>query len=142
MVITERYLLLGGTEFLRNHSETLAAVLTCVVGQVQPRGAAYVGLVLEALLRRFPVEGWVLLRQSGVAAIMLKLCAANWMGSKNCEPDRVIVIYLTALSRALLGASNALDGYFPEDASSNDNIMPTFCPGDLVSIGYFRGTLD
>ena len=113
MRITEYYILLGGATFLNDHATTLETVLRNLVGEVRPRGTAYVALVIEALLRAFPKEGGSMLVESGILQVFLEACAWNYWEEETCEPDRVIVLYLTALARILLSTPCALQGLLP-----------------------------
>jgi len=102
MKITESYILIGSKDFFMDHSDILVNILRDLIGNVSPRGALYVNLVLESLLRKFPVEGALLLLDSGLAASMIQSCASNHRNEKGCEPGRVINIYLTVVSRIQL----------------------------------------
>mmetsp|Transcript_44834 Transcript_44834/g.136923 ORF Transcript_44834/g.136923 Transcript_44834/m.136923 type:complete len:281 (+) Transcript_44834:1461-2303(+) len=136
MLIAEMYVLQGGASFLNFHSSSLVHLLSLTVGVVRPRGAAYVGLVLEALLRRFPAEGGSLLvgGGAGVAEMMINSCGSNWTRNEESEPDRVVVIYLTAMARMLLGDPTALDGFFPAKVSDGKGGVVSFGHGDLVGM--------
>jgi hypothetical protein len=118
MRITEHYILLGGASFLNDHSNTVQHVLRTVVGEVRPRGTAYIFLVVEALLRSFPVEGGLLLRDCGVLNTLIYSCALSYFEDDKCEPDRVIVLYLTALARVFLSAPSILQSLFPANLQS------------------------
>ena len=131
MVITEGYILLGDSAFLSLHSSTLQQILHIVIGQVSPRGVPYVFLVLEAILRKFPVEGGLLVVNAGIISTILKSCAANWFNAEDCEPDRVIILYLTAISRILLSSPHVLDNCFPIPYDLGTNLM--FTTKELVS---------
>jgi hypothetical protein len=120
MRITERYIMLGGANFLNDHSTTIQQVLSNIVGEVRPRGAAHVFLVLEALLRSFPVEGGLLLRDCGVLNILMTSCAKSYFEVEQCEPDRVVVLYLTTLARIFLSAPSTLRSLFPVKLQSGD----------------------
>ena len=118
MRITEHYLMLGGSQFLNDHSSTLQHVLRNVVGAVRPRGTAYTFLVVEALLRSFPVEGGLLLRDCGVLNTLVNACALTYYEDDKCEPDRVIVLYLTALARVFISAPPTFQSLFPAKIQS------------------------
>ena len=129
MLITEGYILLGGVFFLNDHHATMQQVLKAIVGEVTPRGASYVHLVLESLLRRYPALGSSILSQSGVIATMLKSCTANYHQVQGSEPDRVIVMYLSVFARVLLNNPHALD----------ENLLPlsaSFRHEQLVSLQF------
>ena len=113
MRITEYYIILGKEGFLNDHATTIQAVLCNIVGEVSPRGTAYVGLVLEALLRLFPSEGGKLLDSCGIADKFLEACAHNYFVIDSCDPDRVIVIYMTALARISLANPAFLQNKLP-----------------------------
>ena len=113
MRITEYYIILGREGFLNDHATTIQAVLCNIVGEVSPRGTACVGLVLEALLRLFPSEGGEVLDCCGVTEKILEACANNYFGVDSCDPDRVIVIYMTALARMSLVNSTFLQSKLP-----------------------------
>lgn len=55
MMITEMHIMLGGQVFLVANSDLLCKSLHLTIGKVCPRGAKYIGLVLEALLQEYPV---------------------------------------------------------------------------------------
>lgn len=112
MRITEYYIILGRDGFLNDHATTIQAVLCNIVGEVSPRGAAYVGLVLEALLRLFPSEGGKML-DCGIIDKFLEACANNYFGIDSCDPDRVIVIYMTALARVSLANPALIQNKLP-----------------------------
>jgi len=133
MMITEVYILLGGAAFLNANSTPLQAVLVQVVGNVQPRGAAYVMLVWEALMRAFPVEGGQLLLQAGVLRTMLASCAAFYNEERGSEPERVVSLYLTVFARALLASPRLMDGCL----SSSLTDAAAFGPSELILL-YFR----
>ena len=113
MRITEYYIILGKEDFLNDHATTIQAVLCNIVGEVSPRGTAYVGLVLEALLRLFPSEGGNLLDSCGITDKFLEACAQNYFVIDSCDPDRVIVIYMTALARISLANPTFLQNKLP-----------------------------
>jgi hypothetical protein len=107
--LAEYYIIVGGDSFLNEHSAPLQTMLVNQVGEVSPRGQAHVTLVTEALLKRFPVEGGLLLLQCGVLKRYVNACSLSWSESKDSEPDRVIVSYLTTMARVFLGAPVLLD---------------------------------
>lgn len=113
MRITEHYIILGGGTFLNDHSNTIQQILRNVIGEVRPRGTAYIFLVVEALLRLFPLEGGILLRDCGVLNTFINACALSYFEDDKCEPDRVIVLYLTALSRVFLASPSTLQSLLP-----------------------------
>lgn len=113
MRITEHYIILGESNFLNDHAATIQAVLGNIVGEVRPRGTAYIFLLIEALLRSFPVEGGSLLQSCGILKLFMEACASSYFEDEKCEPDRVIVLYLTALARILLPTPSALRSLLP-----------------------------
>jgi hypothetical protein len=113
MMVTEMYILIGGKAFLTSHSESLCKLFRLTINNVRPRGVKYIGLVLEALLRECPKEGGLLLLSSGILETMLRSCALNYTDNPHCEPDRVITVYLNALSRILVVSPALLDNVFP-----------------------------
>ena len=133
MMITETYILLGGAVFLNAHPASLQAVLGQVVGNVHPRGVAYVMLVLEALMRAFPTEGGQLLLQADILRTMVGSCAAFYNEDPGSEPERVISLYLTVFARALLASPRLMDG----DLSSSLVDDAVFGPNEVVQL-YFR----
>ena len=131
MRITEYYIISGGAEFLNDHTVTLQTVLRNLLGEeMKPRGLAYVALVIEALLRSFPIEGGLLFRQCGLLKLFLEACAANYWEQDDSEPDRVIVLYLTALSRILLANSRMVESLLPMTSQSG----AVFGENELVSM--------
>jgi len=132
-MITETFIMVGGGEFLSENSslETIVELLRLVVGHVRPKGAMYVALVLEALLRDFPEKGCALLVRAGVIGTMMQSCAANHVGEKRCEPDRIIVTYLTVLARAFVQTPQLID------TLPIAPYVPSFGPQQLVQL-YFR----
>lgn len=133
MMIAETYILLGGAVFLNAHSTPLQVVLGLVVGNVHPRGAAYVMLVLEALMRAFPAEGGQLLLQANILRTMLDSCAAFYSEDRGSEPERVVSLYLTVFARALLSSPRLMDG----NLSSTLVDDAAFGPNELIQL-YFR----
>ena len=117
MLVTEVYIMLGGQEFLAVNAESLCKVLHLTVAKVRPRGAKYVGLVVEALLRAYPSDGGLLLLRSGILEAMLCSCALNYANDKQCEPDRVISLYLNSFARVLFASPGILDSLLPLSAS-------------------------
>ncbi|KAL9189207.1 hypothetical protein ACHAXT_011697 [Thalassiosira profunda] len=130
MRITEHYISLGQAAFLNEHAATLQTVLGNTVGKVRPRGTAYVWLVVEALLRSFPVEGGSLLQSCGVLKEITTACACRYYKDANAEPDRVIVLYLTALARTLLATPSAMESLLPVALPSGN----TFGAEELISL--------
>jgi len=116
-MITEMNIMLGGKEFLALHAESLCKVLHLTVGKVRPRGAKYIGLVLESLLIEHPLEGGQVLLRSGVLGTMLRSCALNSANDEHAESDRVISVYLNSLTRILVASQDILDGLLPLDPS-------------------------
>lgn len=112
MRITEYYIILGKEGFLNDHATTIQSVLCSTVGEVSARGTAYVGLVFEALLRLFPYEGGKLMDSCGIDKI-LEACANNYYCIDSCDPDRVVVIYMTALARIALADPAFLQNRLP-----------------------------
>lgn len=106
--ITERYIVIGQKDFLNEHAYTLQSMLNNLVGEVSPRGQAYVMLVTEALLRQFPSEGGQLLMQCEVIKRYLGACSLASSTPEESEPDRVIVLYLTTLARIYLDSPELL----------------------------------
>ena len=104
MIITEGYILLGGKVFWIDHSFSLELILKLVIGNVSVRGAMYVNLVLEALLKTIPVEGASMLLRSGLVATMFRSVVETCTDAQLCEPYEVINIYLTILSRIMLAS--------------------------------------
>ena len=113
MLITEGYILLGGQDFLRTQSAVVHRILNSVIGQVRPRGASYVMLVLESLLRKCPTEGMNLLLESGVIHTLLVGCTKNYHRAEDSEEDQIIIYYLTVLARALSSSPQIFDSLFP-----------------------------
>jgi len=126
MMLAADYVLMGGRDFLQSESNKLAELLSLTVTKVQPRGAEYVALVLEALLRAFPLEGGLLLMESQVIPTMLKSCASHYLEDDNSEPRRVVNLYLTSICRSLLGNRTLLDAFFASVDTSS------FGPRELV----------
>lgn len=112
-MITEMYILLGGKAFLAANSEALCKILHLTVTKVRPRGVKYIGLVLEALLRECALEGGLLLFHWGILETMLRSCALNCANVRECEPDRVIILYLNALARVSIASPDILDSLLP-----------------------------
>ena len=129
MRITEYYIITGKDDFLNDHATTIQDVLCNIVGVVSPRGTAYVGLVLESLLRLFPSEGGNLLDCCGIISKILEACASNYFGTDSCDPDRVVVIYLTALTRISLANPGFLSSKLPINLQSG-----TFGNANLVDL--------
>ena len=135
MYIIECYLLRSSVNLLQSYSSHLQHILRLVVGQVKPRGAFYVYLVIEALLCRYATEGGVLLLQSGVLQTMIQSCASNYAQEKDCEPDRVIMLYLNAMSRIMLSSPHILDeGLLPHRLITKHGVEVQFGYQELVSI--------
>ena len=132
LMISEAYILLGGASFLNRYSAPLQAILVLVVGNVHPRGASYVMLVLEALMRAFPAEGGHLLLQAGVLKTMLTSCAAFYNEEQGSEPERVVSLYLVVFARALLVSPRLMDGLLAVVADTK-----AFGPNELILL-YFR----
>lgn len=131
MRVTEHYIMLGGATFLNDHAGTVQMVLSNLIGEVNPRGTAYVFLVVEALLRCFPAEGGALLQSCGACNALLLACGSSFFEEEKCEPDRAIVLYLTSLARVVLSAPEALQ--LPLTLPSG----AVFGEGELVSL-YLR----
>lgn len=112
-MITEMYIMLGGQQFLIANAESLCKVLHLTVAKVRLRGAKYVGLVLEALLREFPSDGGLLLLRSGILETMLRSCALNHANDGQCESDKVMSVYLHSLTRVLFASPRILDSLLP-----------------------------
>lgn len=130
-MITEIYIMLGGKVFLAANSESLCKLLHLTVAKVRPRGAKYIGLPLEALLREYPLDGGLLLLRCGILETMLRSCALNYGNDRDCEPDRVITLYLNALARMLIASPTILDSLLPLSAGSisfgNSELVRKFC---------------
>jgi hypothetical protein len=113
MMIAETYLMLGGHMFLAMHAESLCKLMDLSIGKVRPRGAQYVGLVLEALLWEYPCEGGLILLRNGSLETMRVSSVLNYNGDWLCEPDRVIAVYLNSFARILLASPYILDSLLP-----------------------------
>ena len=118
MRITEHYIIIGRASFLNDHAVTIQTVLSNVIGEVRPMGTAYIFLPIEALLCTFPVEGGSLLHGCGVLQRCLEACACSYFERDNCEPDRVVVLYLSALARIFLA----------NPAMLKENLLPATLP--------------
>ena len=117
--------------FLATHGESLCEMLTLTIGKVRPRGAKYVGLILESLLREYPSDGGLLLLRSGILETMLRSCSSSYSGSGQCEPDRVIALYLNSLARVLSAAPGICDSLLP--LVMGEGIGERFSYKELVS---------
>lgn len=93
---------------MNNQTDSLCAVLNTTIGKVSPRGAHFVHLIMETLLREHPEVGCQLLFSRGIVQTLLVSCGANTNNSKSCEPDRVIALHLTVLSRLLIATPTLL----------------------------------
>jgi len=113
MRITQHYMLLGGVVFLNEHATNIQSVLSNVVGKVRPRGTAYIYLVVESLLISYPIEGAMLLHQSGVLKTFIEACASNFFELDSYEPDRVVVMYMTAVARITIASPSILQTLLP-----------------------------
>jgi hypothetical protein len=132
MMIAETYVMLGGDMLLATHAESVCKLLDLTIGKVRPRGAQYVGLVLEALLRECPSEGGLILLRSGILETMLRSSALNYADDRLCEPDRVIAVYLNSFARILFASPYILDSLFPLGAGKVAG--DSFGYNELVSI--------
>jgi len=95
-LITEYYIFLGDATFLNVHAKNLILFFDSTICNVRPRGALCVALVLEALLRKFPLEGGSLLIHGGIAVKMLESCMWNFVeNDEKREVDSVIVVRWT-----------------------------------------------
>lgn len=130
MRITQYYIVLGRTNFLNEHSITIQTVIGNLVGQVRPRGVAYIFLVVETLLRLFPIEGGQLLLSCGVLKTFVEACSSSYFEDEKCEPDRVIVLYLTSLARISLAAPSTLQSLLPVQHESGAG----FGEAELISL--------
>eukprot|EP00804_Cyclotella_cryptica_P008499 CCRYP_004002-RB/>CCRYP_004002-RB protein AED:0.01 eAED:0.01 QI:3/1/1/1/1/0.75/4/605/1092 len=144
MKITEHYIILGGDDFLKEYGTTLQTVLVNLIGEVSPRGEAYIALVTETLLRKFPVEGGLLLLHCGVLKKFLDACSLNWSESKESEPDRVIVLYLTAMARIFIASPEMLEsaGLFSSESAFgiNELVCPPCASNSSHTIKYLTLT--
>ena len=114
MRITEHYIILGGIDFLNEHSTAMQRVLCNVVGEVRPRGASYIFMVVEALLvTGGPIQGGQLLLSCGILTTFVDACAHSYFEDENSEPDRVIVLYLTVLARVSCSSPSMLESLIP-----------------------------
>ena len=114
MRIMEHYIILGGIDFLNEHTTTIQRVLCNVVGEVRPRGTSFIFLVIEALLTTGgPIQGGQLLQSCGVLTTLINACASSYFEDEKSEPDRVIVLYLTALARISVSAPSILKSLIP-----------------------------
>lgn len=104
MRITEQYILLGGATFLNEHAVTVQTTISNLVGEVRPRGVEYLFLVIESILRSFPVEGASLLHSCGALKILIEACASSYFEEDRSEPDRVIILYLSIIARILVSS--------------------------------------
>eukprot|EP00752_Nemacystus_decipiens_P012244 g10853.t1 len=134
MLILEAHVVVGGTVFLQAHGPLVCTCFCRVVGQVKPKGAAFVSRALETLLRKFPVEASTMLADGGVLKQVAEACLAGVSdgGDSAREPDLVIVQHLTVLCRVLLAAPEVLRGVLQHLADSN---KPTATPGAGGNIG-------
>ena len=114
MRISHHYIILGGIDFLNEHSTTIQRVLCNVVGEVRPRGASYIFLVIEALLTiGGPIQGGQLLQSCGLLSTLIDACAHAYFEDEKSEPDRVIILYLTVLARISLPSPLILQSLIP-----------------------------
>ena len=130
MRITEHYIILGGANFLNEYAAVLQTVLSNTVGEVRPRGTSYIFLVVEAILSSFPVEGGQLLQSCGVLKKLMESCARSFFEEDKCDPDRVIVLYMTAIARVSLSTPSMLQTLLPIQLASGN----TFGEEELVSL--------
>lgn len=113
MMIAEMYVMIGGNAFLYTNADALSRLLHLTVGQVRQRGAKYIGLVLEALLREYPSGGGLFLLRNGVLSTMLHSCALNYFDDEQRESDGVLTVYLNSLARILIASPGILDDTLP-----------------------------
>lgn len=100
---------MGGKDFLNEYASELQVMLVNLIDEVNSRGQAYIALVTESLLKQFPTEGGLLLIQCGVMKKFIKACSISFSGSECSEPDRVIVLYLSAMARIFLASPQLLE---------------------------------
>ncbi|CAM9704986.1 unnamed protein product [Pylaiella littoralis] len=101
MLILEAHVVVGGTVFLQDHGPRVCICFRRVVGQVKPKGAAFVARALESVLRKFPAEASRMLDDGGVLRQVVEACLVGVSGGGDCsrEPDLVIVQHLTVICR-------------------------------------------
>lgn len=127
-MIFEMSIMLGGQTFLAAHAESLCKCLCLTLTKVRPRGAKYVALVLEALLREFPLDGGLLLLRCGILQTMVRACAMSWSNSEESEPQQVVSLYLNSLARVLFISSGILDKVLPlQDAGCSFGYKELVC---------------
>jgi hypothetical protein len=102
LIIIEGYILICDRTFWDTHASTFENIIILLVGNLSTRGSKYLNLVFEVLLKRFPMEGAMLLLSSGPVSTMLTSCAESYNKMQQSEPIEVIQIYLSTLSRIIL----------------------------------------
>ena len=132
MKIIEMYVLLGGRAFFGRHAVTLQTTLRGVASQeMSPRATAYFFLAVETILRAYPVDGASLLLRCDVLQMFIRACASSQFGEVDSDPDRVIVLYLSALARVFLSDDGNvfMDSLLPVQLASG-----TFHREELVDL--------
>ncbi len=119
MLITEAYVVLGGGEFLSTHGANVASCMELMVGEVKEQVMCYVARAMEAILRKFPTQGSMLLYSSiskATCACRNRVQRATMAGHGHSgaqgggnkeelefEPDIVIMLYASIVCRVILG---------------------------------------
>jgi len=130
MKIIETNVLLGGGAFLGQHAVTLQSTLRNVASQeINPRATAYFYLVIETILRAYPVDGGSLMLHGDVLQMFIRACASSHLGGVDSDPDRVTVLYLAALARVFLSDPRVMDTLLPVQLASG-----TFHREELVDL--------
>ncbi|GMH76961.1 hypothetical protein TrLO_g9993 [Triparma laevis f. longispina] len=95
MLILESYIFVGKQTFWNQ-------MFLSLVGNVKAKAATYIMLPIDALMRRFPLEGSQMLLEGGVYNSILKCCVDVIRDAKEREPDIILVQWISIVGRGLI----------------------------------------
>ncbi|GMH59677.1 hypothetical protein TrST_g2981 [Triparma strigata] len=119
MLILESYIFVGGQTFWSQYAGELSKMYLSLVGNVKAKAATYIMLSVDALMRKFPLEGSQMLLEGGVYKSILNCCKDVISDAKEREPDIILVQWISVIGRGLIANRNAVaHGLFVTNAST------------------------
>jgi hypothetical protein len=117
MMILESYIFVGSQTFLNQYAGEVSRMFMAVVGNVKAKAATYIMLAIDALMRKFPMEGSQMLLEGGVFKSILKCCVDVIRDAKEREPDVILVQWMSIIGRGILvNRDGMIQGLFGAEA--------------------------
>ena len=138
MLILESYIFLGGEFFLNQYAAQVSTMFLKTIGEVKVKAASCIMLSLDALMRKFPIQGTKMLVDGGVINKILKCCNDTIFEREAREPDVTLVQWMSVLARCFLADRSMTEAAVLGAFDEADSVVDLFI-GKFDSAGYGPG---